>query len=128
MSTVTELKLMTLLNVSAIKRPRDLDQPGGFRGSPSLSRSPSAPPAREDRQLEHVAKKKKNVIWGGELGPSGSSYGKNGRGKAAERNVKSHQESEPAAVPPELNEYEVDDSDEDEGTEITGESFYPSSF
>jgi hypothetical protein len=46
MSTDTEVKLLTLLNVAAIKKPRDLDIPGGQRGSPALnSRTASPVPA-----------------------------------------------------------------------------------
>lgn len=66
----TEVKLLTLLNVSAIKRPRELDLPGGFR-SPSTSR-----PQSVDGAAEPAPKKKRGVVFGGEIGPSGSTYGK----------------------------------------------------
>ncbi|KAL7422228.1 rRNA-binding ribosome biosynthesis protein utp25 [Cryptotrichosporon argae] len=91
MSAATELKLLTLLNVSSIKRPRDLDIPGGHR-SPALSREASA-------DVSAVAddgarpKKRKSVVWGGEVGPSGSTYveGKQskrkGKGKEADAAV-----------------------------------------
>lgn len=69
----TEVKLLTLLNVSAIKRPRDLDQPGGFR-SPSTSR-----PQSVDGAEPPAPKKKRGVVFGGEIGPSGSTYGKKGK-------------------------------------------------
>lgn len=88
MSTETEVKLLTLLNVSAIKKPRDLDVPGGHRGSPSQSGSRDvSPPVQQP-------KKRKSVNFGGELGPSGSTYGKkkskmdaNGKGKGKGKEV-----------------------------------------
>lgn len=101
MSSITELKLLTLLNVTAIKRPRELDLPGGHRASPSTSRreslslslSASAQPqlsrhAEEGGEgVEGVEaesegtgegrqkKRRKSVVFGGEVGPSGSTYG-----------------------------------------------------
>lgn len=114
MSTTTELKLLTLLNVSAIKRPRPLDIPGGHRGSPSTSRSSSAVPngaesgaspivkaktitsngssgvengsnnAAKDG-TEPPAKRRRSVVFGGEVGPSGSYYPKKGKGKGKEK-------------------------------------------
>lgn len=94
MSTETELKLLTLLNVSAIKRPRDMDVPGGQRGSSSQSGSRAASPAVPVVQ----PKKRKSVVFGGELGPSGSTFGKKaksvengngvkGKGKGKEINL-----------------------------------------
>jgi len=108
MSTASELKLLTLLNVSAVKRPRERDLPGGHRGSPSTSRSSSAvPPTAEqvsgsvsvtpngtangngqvNGSGEPSAKRRRSVVFGGELGPSGSTYGKKskkGKGKEKE--------------------------------------------
>ncbi|RSH88852.1 rRNA-binding ribosome biosynthesis protein utp25 [Saitozyma podzolica] len=88
MSSVTELKLLTLLNVTAIKRPRELDLPGGHRASPSTSRrgSLSLNGTGEGRQK----KRRKSVVFGGEVGPSGSTYGnkakkEKGSGKAKGR-------------------------------------------
>ncbi|WRT68504.1 uncharacterized protein IL334_005480 [Kwoniella shivajii] len=81
MSTATEIKLLTLLNVSAVKRPRDLDRPGGHRGSPSFSKAPSTVQESEDGK-EPSAKRRKSVVFGGEVGPSGSTFGKKGKGKA----------------------------------------------
>ncbi|WWC90610.1 uncharacterized protein L201_005546 [Kwoniella dendrophila CBS 6074] len=88
MSTAQEIKLLTLLNVSAVKRPRDLDKPGGHRGSPSLiskSKTPSLVIEQEQETEslpqengEGSSKKKRKVIFGGEVGPSGSTYGKKG--------------------------------------------------
>ena len=103
MSTATEVKLLTLLNVSAIKKPRTKDQPGGYRSSPSISRRSSplestlngekngsssktpvhqhdkkgTPNGKKGKQSgENIsAKKRKSVVWGGEVGPSGSTYG-----------------------------------------------------
>ena len=134
MTSQTEVKLLTLLNVTAIKKPRALDQPGGYRGSPSVSDSP-----RQSRGPSHAGsssaahlngvcvgaagtngthdqplingtmsnlfdengsgsgdvprpKKRKSVVFAGEVGPSGSTYsspvkalGKGkGKGKASE--------------------------------------------
>ena len=101
MVSAMEVKLLTLLNVSAVKRPREQDIPGGHRGSPALSNSnrgsrqasanaavdangstpakgdnislPAAPPT----DGEPAAKRRRSVVFGGELGPSGSTYGKN---------------------------------------------------
>lgn len=82
MSTAVQLKLLTLLNVSAIKRPREADQPGAQRRS--LSVSPSVQPhAQSSNEPESSAtggetgeepprKKKRGVSFGGEVGPSGS--------------------------------------------------------
>ncbi|WVW85517.1 hypothetical protein I302_107555 [Kwoniella bestiolae CBS 10118] len=81
MSTATEIKLLTLLNVSAVKRPRELDVPGGHRGSPSFSKTPSLVPDSEDGG-EPSKKRRKSVVFGGEVGPSGSTFGKKGKGKA----------------------------------------------
>lgn len=92
MPTDTEIRLLTLLNVSAVKRPRGGDLPGGQRGSPS--RSPLAPsPAplpngprpneTTDAEAPAPKKKRKSVSFGGKVGPSGSTYKKNkGKGKA----------------------------------------------
>ncbi|WVR09518.1 hypothetical protein IAU60_006586 [Kwoniella sp. DSM 27419] len=83
MSTATEIKLLTLLNVSAVKRPRDLDLPGGHRGSPSLGRAGSSNgPASEEGGNESAKKRRKSVVFGGEIGPSGTTFGKKGKGKA----------------------------------------------
>jgi U3 small nucleolar RNA-associated protein 25 len=97
MVTLTEVKLLTLLNVTAIKRPRDLDQPGGQRSSPSTSWRVSPQPILSpsgaadggpnggaldvsEGEGEGRAKRRKSVVFGGEVGPSGSTYGKNGKG------------------------------------------------
>ena len=120
MSTITELKLLTLLNVSATKRPRDLDQPGGFKGSPACSRSPSTQPSFARQSRESAVKKRKSVVWGGELGPSGSTFGtKTNQGKAPEREISPESEG----VVLEHDEYEADDSDEGED-EVTSGKFF----
>lgn len=84
MTTAAEVKLLTLLNVSAIKRPRDLDLPGGFR-SPVVSRpqsdagSSSGANGASDKANgngEPQPKRRRSVVFGGEVGPSGSTYGK----------------------------------------------------
>lgn len=76
----TEVKLLTLLNVSAIKRPRELDAPGGYR-SPSVSASGAGSRAQSIDGAEPGTKRRRGVVFGGEIGPSGSTYGKNGKGK-----------------------------------------------
>lgn len=81
MSTATEVKLLTLLNVSAVKRPRELDLPGGHRSSPSL-KGTSTQQNSEDGEPK---KRKKSVIWGGEVGPSGSDYLKDNSKKRKEK-------------------------------------------
>nr|ODN94411.1 U3 small nucleolar RNA-associated protein 25 [Cryptococcus depauperatus CBS 7855] len=78
MSTFTEVKLLTLLNVSAVKRPRDVDQPGGHRSSPSTRRISTAPSLEEGEQR----KRRKSVVFGGEVGPSGSTYSKGSNSRA----------------------------------------------
>ncbi|ODN90832.1 U3 small nucleolar RNA-associated protein 25 [Cryptococcus wingfieldii CBS 7118] len=75
--TATQVKLLTLLNVSAVKRPRDRDLPGGHR-SPSVRDQSVAQGSDAGEQPE---KKRKSVIWGGEIGPSGSQFNKGGKGK-----------------------------------------------
>lgn len=120
MAAATQVKLLTLLNVSAIKKPRSLDQPGGFRSSPSLSRTTSpavtingtnghdaigvsngtsGTPKSKGKKSRRSAgaaegdtrpvKRRKSVVFGGEVGPSGSTFGKSkaelkGKGKAKE--------------------------------------------
>lgn len=87
MSTETEVKLLTLLNVAAIKKPRDLDIPGGQRGSPALNSRTASPvpaPALKGKGAKaNGVKKRKSVIWGGELGPSGSTFGKKAKVEAS---------------------------------------------
>lgn len=106
MVSLTEVKLLTLLNVTAIKRPREKDVPGGHRGSPSLGRSTPLPDttahqtdglsnassanaasgsangANGSSQAEKAVKRRKSVVFGGEVGPSGSTFaGKRKRAK-----------------------------------------------
>ena len=111
MSTVTELKLLTLLNVSAIKRPRDLDQPGGFRGSPPISRSTRT--ARREPQPGPSNKRRKGVVWGGELGPSGSTFGQKAAAKQLKQDTGSSGDLQSALLP-DVDEIEADVSEEDE--------------
>lgn len=93
MSTAKEVKLLTLLNVSAVKRPRELDLPGGHRSSPSL-KGTSTQQNSEDGESK---KRRKSVVWGGEVGPSGSHYfkgsGKREKGKAKEKTVEMNENS-----------------------------------
>lgn len=100
--TTTEVKLLTLLNVSAIKRPRDLDLPGGFR-SPSASRAQSV-----DNDEVQKKRPRRSVMWGGEMGPSGSTFGKKGKGKEKEKKVVVEVNGDV-----EVEEAEVDESDDD---------------
>lgn len=76
MSSATEVKLLTLLNVSAVKRPRELDLPGGHRGSPSASPVPKSlvNGNGHGKEEENVAKRPKSVVFAGEVGPSGSHW------------------------------------------------------
>lgn len=98
MVSAMEVKLLTLLNVSAVKRPREQDIPGGHRGSPALSSSnrgsrqaslnisnaphvegQTPPPVvaspSNETDAEPAAKRRRSVVFGGEVGPSGSTYG-----------------------------------------------------
>jgi U3 small nucleolar RNA-associated protein 25 len=114
MSSAVQLKLLTLLNVSAIKRPFDLDVPGGHRSSPTLSRetslTPQQPPQPSTVEAngssssssrgadgEPPKKKKKGVIFGGVIGPSGSTI-KDGEAKSGsgEKKSKKNKKSEKA--------------------------------
>lgn len=103
MVSLTEVKLLTLLNVTAIKKPFEMDVPGGHRGSPALggrsaSASTSSPAptavspatstkAKTSKGLSspamkkgeagangEKAKRRKSVVFGGEVGPSGSTF------------------------------------------------------
>ena len=139
MSTETEVKLLTLLNVSAIKKPRDLDIPGGQRGSPSLQGtsgnnsavgSPAAVPTSSKG-----TKKRKGVKFGGELGPSGSLFGKkakqvenakasadmsgNGKGKGKEVNGNGNGESH--AEKTGHLDIDVDEGSDDEAAGVPSE-------
>jgi U3 small nucleolar RNA-associated protein 25 len=148
MSTDTELKLLTLLNVSAIKKPRDLDIPGGHRGTPPLnSRNTSAnaspapvpvpSPALKGKGKgvngnANGVKKRKSVIFGGELGPSGSTFGKKakpeangkenangqgkGKGKEVNGNVKNGEVQEKSNGHVDID---LDEGSEDEGATVT---------
>ena len=95
MSSAVQLKLLTLLNVSAIKRPLELDIPGGHRSAFSITSTPvvssretsEAPEATSAGNAgargddgEPARKKKKGVVFGGVIGPSGSGA----KGKAGE--------------------------------------------
>lgn len=117
MSSAVQLKLLTLLNVSAIKRPFELDVPGGHRSSPTLSRetslvpqirepatgtpkkngSSSKSPSKSASKTsngrgadgEPPKKKKKGVIFGGVIGPSGSTIKE---GKSEEKKGKKNKD------------------------------------
>ena len=77
MTSVTAVKLLTLLNVSAVKRARELDLPGGHRGSPS-------PVIERD---EREPKRRKSVVFGGEVGPSGSTFARKSNGRSGVKKV-----------------------------------------
>jgi len=141
MSTASELKLLTLLNVSAVKRPRELDVPGGHRGSPSTSRSSSVVPSsteppsatasgtpkgrtngatQSNGNGEPPVKRRRSVVFGGELGPSGSTYGKKAKkGKGKEKAEEKGDEPVAVAMDGEDDE-ELDVESGDEG-ETAGE-------
>jgi hypothetical protein len=113
MSSAVQLKLLTLLNVSAIKRPFDLDVPGGHRSSPTLSRETSLTPQQPPQPAtveangsssssnsrgadgEPPKKKKKGVIFGGVIGPSGSTI-KDGEASKSGKKSKKSKKSEKA--------------------------------
>lgn len=116
MTTATEVKLLTLLNVSAIKRPREGEKPGGFR-SPTVSRQQSVD---GEAAAPTPSKRRRSVVFGGELGPSGSTYGQNGKkakgkGKASAEPVASAAEDDDAAPATSADadaELEADSDDE----------------
>jgi U3 small nucleolar RNA-associated protein 25 len=140
MSTEIEVRLLTLLNVAAIKKPRQLDIPGGHRGSPSLrSRSTSentsvdASPAVSAPSTG--GKKRKSVVFGGELGPSGSTFGKKvqgekgkgkGKGKEVNGNVNGNGNGDDDV---EMNgnghhvELDVGEGSDDENATVSSESY-----
>ncbi|KAJ9121655.1 hypothetical protein QFC22_002275 [Naganishia vaughanmartiniae] len=143
MSTSVELKLLTLLNVSAIKRPREADQPGAQRRSnsvsPSVQPNPQSTIAVESTtELELVEeppqKKKRGVSFGGEVGPSGSGTLKKGKaqgknaGVALKEEVSRFEEAQqsvsPAAIEEEVDTGEepgqlvADEDTDDEGKQV----------
>ena len=150
MSTDTELKLLTLLNVSAIKKPRDLDIPGGQRGSPSLNSrntsanaSPVPTPALKGKGkgkgvVANGVKKRKSVIFGGELGPSGSTFGKKvkadgkengngvddgkGEGKGKEVNGNGHSNGDGQVKTNGHTDIDMDEGSDDEGAAVSSTS------
>jgi len=141
MSTDTEVKLLTLLNVAAIKKPRDLDIPGGQRGSPALNSRTASPvpaPALKAKGVKangtangNGVKKRKSVIFGGELGPSGSTFGKkakaevngkengNDKGKGKEVNGTGNGNSEVSTKTNGHVDIDVDEGSDDEGAAVT---------
>ena len=143
MSTATEVKLLTLLNVAAIKKPRDLDIPGGQRGSPALNSRTASPvpaPALKSKGAKangNGVKKRKSVIFGGELGPSGSTFGKkakaevNGKengnnkenggnkGKGKEVNGNGNGNGEVSTKTNGHVDIDVDEGSDDEGAAVT---------
>jgi U3 small nucleolar RNA-associated protein 25 len=141
MSTETELKLLTLLNVAAIKKPRELDIPGGQRGSPSIqgtsaNNSAAGSPASAPVPTANGTKKRKGVKFGGELGPSGSLFGKrtkqvengnagasangNGNGKGKGKEVNGNGNGENHAENGHL-EIDVDEASDDETAGVLSE-------
>ena len=121
MSTPTHLKLLTLLNVSASKRPLDLDVPGGDFSPHALRRSKSH--SAQSSAEPEAKRKKKGVVFGGEIGPSGATLNGKGKGKASEKKTTVVVEEDEAT---ELNgglDVEVEESEDDEaGQSATGES------
>ncbi|BEJ14162.1 hypothetical protein CspHIS471_0313360 [Cutaneotrichosporon sp. HIS471] len=131
MASAAEVKLLTLLNVSAVKRPRELDLPGGFR-SPATSRpqSQSGSPAPNS---EPQPKRRRSVVFGGEVGPSGSAYGNKRSKKGSKLTVaeelengdengnENGDENGDAEVDDdeETAEVEIDSDDEDEDAFLT---------
>lgn len=96
-----QVKLLTLLNVSAVKRPFELDRPGGSRRrqeAVALAAEEHAQHQLQDAQEPATKKKKKGISWGGEMGPTGSTVVKKSSvTKAAEPvNVKSKSKGKPA--------------------------------
>jgi hypothetical protein len=85
MSTTMQLKLLTLLNVSATKRPLDVDSPGAVAKFPIRRSNPtstSSSPVANGDAAEPPRKRKKTVQWNGEIGPSGSgAAAAKGKGK-----------------------------------------------
>jgi U3 small nucleolar RNA-associated protein 25 len=148
MSTETELKLLTLLNVAAIKKPRELDIPGGQRGSPSIqgtsaNNSAAGSPAAVPAPTANGTKKRKGVKFGGELGPSGSLFGKkakqvengkasasanmngngNGSGKGKGKEVNGSSNGESHAEKNGHLDIDVDEASDDETVGVTSEPF-----
>lgn len=140
MSSATEVRLLTLLNVSAVKRPRELDLPGGHRGSPSASPVPTTKRnGHRDGTAngDHDAKRRKSVTFGGVVGPSTPavvrerrSEGK-GKGKVVigtEKGKPNGAEANGPAVATSDKEYGVDgleveeDGSDDEDGRSPGES------
>ena len=142
MVSATEVKLLTLLNVTAIKRPRELDIPGGHRASPSVgppessSRGQNPVGSTSKKQVKVVngsnghsatsppAKRCKSVNFAGEVGPSGSTYSESprptnglagkGKGKAKQNGtVNGHAGSSANALTTNLDL--VEDSEENAG-------------
>lgn len=89
MSSEVQVKLLTLLNVSAVKKPFEKDVPGGHRGSPvpstsrngtvgltstnGSSQSASASGKRKaNGSPANMKKRRRSVMFGGVIGPSGS--------------------------------------------------------
>jgi U3 small nucleolar RNA-associated protein 25 len=72
MSTAVQLKLLTLLNVSAVKRPFDLDQPGGHKRSSLTPDTQDSRSLQSEEQEPKKKKQKRRIVLGGEIGPSGS--------------------------------------------------------
>jgi U3 small nucleolar RNA-associated protein 25 len=141
MSTDTEVKLLTLLNVAAIKKPRDLDIPGGQRGSPALNSRTASPvpaPALKAKGAKangNGVKKRKSVIFGGELGPSGSTFGKKakaevngkengnnkGKGKEVDGTANGNGNGEVSAKSNGHVDIDLDEGSDDEGAAVTSE-------
>lgn len=129
-----QVKLLTLLNVSAVKRPGETDLPGAHTKFPvrsktrfalasaSTSASASVEPTSStetgpgEATSEPPRKKKKTVQWNGEIGPSGSKRAVNGKTMtgtaAAVKNDDGRLEVEAEAFSAPMVADDVDEDDE----------------
>jgi hypothetical protein len=131
MSTAVQLKLLTLLNVSAIKRPRDADQPGAQRRSISVSPSVQIQPqssnegessnAAGETSEEPPKKKKRGVSFGGEVGPSGSGGKKEKTSKRKEEAAAGKEQVNGASKSIPVIEEEASETDVTEGQLVAEE-------
>ncbi|KAL1413346.1 rRNA-binding ribosome biosynthesis protein utp25 [Vanrija albida] len=117
MTTATEVKLLTLLNVSAIKRAREGEKPGGFR-SPTTSRQQSV-----DGDAAAPPKRRRSVVFGGELGPSGSTYGQNGKKAKGKGRAEAAPDAETEEAPVPEIELAADSDDDDDEAADNADSF-----
>ena len=84
MTTAAEVKLLTLLNVTAVKRPHTIDAPGGHRGSPQLKAVAELGGLNGSPKGHAGVKRRKSVTFAGVVGPSGTQSGKAKKGRLDE--------------------------------------------